>query len=112
DALGVPPPPGLPDAFLEPVARPTADLVARYARTHGPFRPDDVAARLGLPADTVAMALDELVRESRVVVGEFRPGGTRREWCDAEVLRRLRRRSLAALRREVEPVEPDALARF
>ena len=112
DALGVPPAPGLPDAFLAPVDRPLVDLVARYARTHGPFEGSEIAARLGLPPDAVTLALKELDREGRLVSGEFRPGGTRREWCDAEVLRRLRRRSLATLRKEVEPVEPDALARF
>ena len=112
DGLGVPPPPGMPDAFLEPVDRPLADLVSRYARTHGPFVAGDVAGRLGLPRDAVELALKELDREGRVVAGEFRPGRTGREWVDAEVLRRLRRRSLAALRREVEPVEPAALGRF
>ena len=112
DGLGIPPPSGLPDAFLEPVRRPLIDLVARYARTHGPFHTADVAARLGLPTDAVELALAELEREERVTRGEFRPGGVRREWCDTEVLRRVRRRSLAALRREVEPVEPGALARF
>ena len=40
------------------------------------------------------------------------PGGTEREWCDPDVLRRLRRASLAALRREVEPVEQATLGRF
>ncbi len=122
DALGVPPPPGLPQAFLEPVERPLIDLVARYARTHGPFTAEDVAARLGLPRDAVTLALSELERTQRVVTGAFRPTGRAyasgiapsagREWCDAEVLRRLRRRSLAVLRREVEPVEPRSLALF
>jgi ATP-dependent Lhr-like helicase len=112
DGLGIPPPGGLPAAFLEPVRRPLIDLVARYARTHGPFLTDEVARRLGLPADAVQLALGELEREDRVTRGEFRPGGVRREWCDTEVLRRLRRRSLASLRREVEPVEQAALARF
>ncbi len=112
DALGVVVPPGLPSAFSEPVDRPTVDLVARYARTHGPFVPSDIAARLGLPRDAVELALKELDREGRILAGEFRPGRTAREWIDADVLRRLRRRSLAVLRREVEPVEPAALARF
>ena len=112
DGLGAPPVSGLPDAFLEPVERPLVDLVARYARTHGPFHAADVAGRLGLPLDAVQMALGALEAEGRVVAGEFRPGGTSREWCDAEVLRRIRRASLAALRREVEPVAPVALARL
>ena len=112
DGLGIPPPRGVPDVFLEPVDRPLVDLVARYARTHGPFRPEQVAGRFGLPRDAIELALDALVQEQRVVVGEFRPGGSGREWCDADVLRRIRRRSLAVLRREVEPVEPDALGRF
>ena len=112
DALGAPPAGGLPDAFLASVDRPLVDLVARFARTHGPFAATDVATRLGLPPDAVTLALRELEREGRIVTGEFRPGGSHREWCDAEVLRRLRRRSLASLRKEVEPVEPEALGRF
>ncbi len=112
DGLGAPPVSGLPDAFLEPVDRPLVDLVARYARTHGPFHTADVAGRLGLPPDAAQMALSALEAEGRVVTGEFRPGGTAREWCDAEVLRRIRRASLATLRREVEPVAPVALARL
>ncbi|MGH8906877.1 MAG: Lhr family helicase [Egibacteraceae bacterium] len=115
DGLGVPVPPGLPEAFATPVDRPLLDLVARFARTHGPFLPADVTRRLGLPTDAVELALAQLERERRVVAGRFRPGpgeGAAREWCDVEVLRRLRRRCLAALRREVEPVEPAALVRF
>jgi ATP-dependent helicase Lhr and Lhr-like helicase len=112
DGLGVPPPPGVPDAFLAPVEEPLVDLVSRYARTHGPFTVAQVGARLGLPADAVRMALERLARDGRVSAGEFRPGGVETEWCDADVLRRVRRRSLAVLRREVEPVDPAALARF
>ena len=112
DALGVALPVGLPAAFTEPVADPVGDLVGRYAATHGPFVTDEVVARLGLAADAARAALDGLQRAGRVVRGEFRPDGFEREWCDAEVLRQLRRRSLAALRREVEPVEQAALARF
>jgi ATP-dependent helicase Lhr and Lhr-like helicase len=122
DGLGVPPPTGLPEVFLQPVDRPLIDLVARYARTHGPFHSEDVATRLGLPRDAVELALAQLEADRRLVTGAFRPAGrsytsgltasVAREWCDAEVLRRIRRRSLAALRREVEPVEPEALARF
>jgi len=112
DGLGVPVPPGTPEVFTEPVEDPLADLVARYARTHGPFTPADVAARLGLGVAVAAQTLARLGAQGRVLEGEFRPTGTGSEWCDAEVLRRLRRRSLAALRKEVEPVEPSTLGRF
>jgi ATP-dependent Lhr-like helicase len=112
DALGVPLPVGLPEAFLEPVADPLGDLVSRYARTHGPFVAADVAARLGTGAAPVTDALHRLAAHGRVVQGAFRPGGSGVEWCDAEVLRSLRRRSLAKLRKEVEPVPAVALARF
>ncbi|MDQ4085005.1 MAG: ATP-dependent helicase, partial [Actinomycetota bacterium] len=112
DALGVPVPVGTPEAFTEPVADPLGDLVARYARTHGPFVPADVATRLGLGVAVVHDTLQRLAVAGRVVEGEFRPGGHGTEWCDGEVLRRLRRRSLAALRKEVEPVEPRAVGRF
>ncbi|MCD9624799.1 Lhr family helicase [Rhabdothermincola salaria] len=112
DALGVALPPGLPAAFTDPVAAPLVDLVARFARTHGPFLAAQVAARYGVGVDRVGAALDVLEGEGRLVRGEFRPDGVEREWVDDDVLRQLRRRSLAALRREVEPVEGDALARF
>ena len=112
DALGVPPPPGLPDAFLETVVDPLGDLVSRRARTHGPFRAEDLAARLGLPIGPVRAALERLAEDERVVEGDFLPGGRTREWCDAEVLKQLKRRSLAKLRREIEPVLPAAFARF
>ncbi|WP_243059757.1 ATP-dependent helicase [Nocardioides sp. SR21] len=112
DGLGVPVPPGTPDAFTDPVDDPLADLVARFARTHGPFTTDDVAARLGLGAAVVRHTLQRLASQGRVLDGEFRPSGSGTEWCDAEVLRKLRRRSLAKLRQEIEPVEPDTLGRF
>ena len=92
--------------------RPLEDLVGRYGRTHGPFTEHEVAGRLAIAEARVLGALAALETDGRVVRGEFRPTGVRREWCDAEVLRQLRRRSLATLRREVEPVEPAALARF
>ena len=112
DALGCSLPMGLPMAFTDPVARPLEELLRRYARTHGPFVGLEPARRLGLPLERVAGALVALESEERLVLGEFRPDGVAREWCDVDVLRQLRRRSLAALRREVEPVEPEALARF
>jgi ATP-dependent Lhr-like helicase len=112
DALGAPLPVGVPETFTEPVRDPLGDLVGRYARTHGPFHSADCAARLGLGVAVVAGVLERLARAGRVVSGEFRPGGAGQEWCDAEVLRTLRRRSLARLRKEVEPVPTVALARF
>ena len=112
DALGAALPRGLPGAFTEPVDDPLGDLVSRFARTHGPFVTADVARRLGVPIDRVRPVLERLGAAGRVVRGEFRPEGTEREWCDSDVLRQLRRRSLASLRREIEPVEPEALVRF
>ena len=112
DALGVALPPGLPAAFTDSVAEPLADLVSRHARTNGPFLVDALTAAIGIDADRARAALEELERQGRVVRGEFRPDGVEREWCHTDVLRVLRRRSLAALRSEVEPVEQDVLARF
>ncbi|WP_237108426.1 ATP-dependent helicase [Nonomuraea sp. MG754425] len=112
DALGTPLPVGIPHAFLEPVADPLADLVARHARTRGPFHAGTAAVRFGLGVAVVTDALRRLAASGRVVNGEFRPGGRGEEWCDAGVLRMLRRRSLARLRKEVEPVVPETLALF
>ncbi|MFF1341471.1 ATP-dependent helicase [Streptomyces sp. NPDC058290] len=112
DALGTALPVGVPEAFTEPVKDPLGDLLARYARTHGPFTTTAVAARLGLGAAVTEGALHRLAAAGRVVQGEFHPAGIGQEWCDATVLRRLRRRSLAALRQELEPVPPTSLATF
>ena len=112
DALGIPLPIGIPTAFIEPVDDPLGDLVGRYARTHGPFAVSDVAERLGIGTAVALTALRSLGKQKRVVEGEFRPGAAGSEWCDAEVLRRLRGRSLAALRQEVEPVDAATLGRF
>jgi ATP-dependent Lhr-like helicase len=112
DALGVPLPIGVPFAFVEPVDDPLGDLVSRYARTHGPFTSADVADRFGLGAAIATDALRRLAHDRRVIEGEFRPHAHGAEWCDAEVLRRLRRMSLAALRHEVEPVDTATFARF
>ena len=116
DALGVSLPIGLPGVFTEPTERPLETLVARYARTHAPFLASQAAARLGAGVDRIRVALDSLEASGRVTHGEFRPAdggrGVEREWCDVDVLRRLRRRSLAALRKEVEPVDASTLGRF
>ncbi len=112
DALGIVPPRGLPDAFLESVENPVLDLVARFARTHIPFKADDVATRLGLGIAVAQSALIELVTRGRLLEGEFLPGGRGREWCDPGVLKKLKQRSLARLRQQVAPVDQEALARF
>jgi len=112
DGLGIPLPPGLAVALLEPVAHPVLELVRRYARTHGPFTLREAADRFALDTEAVENALRQLAHEGRVLEGGFRPGGLHREWCDAEILRQIRRKSLAKLRREVEPVEQHTLARF
>ncbi|RKW70020.1 Lhr family ATP-dependent helicase [Galactobacter caseinivorans] len=113
DAIGVALPMGVPLAFVEPVPDPLGDLVGRYARTHGPFTATEAAAALGLAGAVVTQTLQRLAQESRVSAGEYRPvPAGEQEWCETEVLRRIRRRSLAALRADVEPVEQPALARF
>ena len=117
DALGAALPVGIPVAFLEPVADPLADLVARHARTHGPFRTSQVAERFGIGAAVARQTLQRLESQGRLASGFFlpveaSPGGDDLEWCDAEVLRRLRLRSLAAIRGTVEPVPAEAFGRF
>ena len=112
DAAGTALPVGLPAAAIEPVDDPLGDLCVRYARTHGPFTARDAARWLGVGEPRAAARLGALVAEGRLLRGEFRPGGSEREFCDADVLRRIRRRCLAVLRHEVEPVGPEALARF
>jgi ATP-dependent Lhr-like helicase len=116
DALGAAPPPGLADAWLQPAPAPLEDLLLRWARTHAPFPTAAVAARFGLLPAQVEPALRGLLLPragaARLLHGAFRPGGTQPEWCDPEVLRRLKRRTLARLRREVEPVAAPGLARF
>lgn len=120
DALGVALPVGIPVAFLEPVADPLGDLTARYARTHGPFTADAVATRFGVGIAVARQTLQRLEGQGRVTSGFFLPEaraddsshGLDPEWCDTEVLRRLRMRSLAAIRGSVEPVSPESYARF
>ncbi|MCB9729796.1 MAG: DEAD/DEAH box helicase [Deltaproteobacteria bacterium] len=112
DALGCQPPPGVPLAFLDPVDAALPALLQRYARTHGPFVARDVARRYALRPAAVEAVLVALEASGQLMRGELRPGGTEREWCDPEVLRRARQRTLARLRREVAPVEAAVLARF
>ena len=112
DALGVVPPHGLPLVFLELVERPLEELLARYARTHVPFTSAELATRLGLGLGPVRLGLERLLGEGRLLEGEFMPGGREREWCDVEILRRLKRASLAKLTAQVEAVEPRLYARF
>jgi ATP-dependent helicase Lhr and Lhr-like helicase len=112
DALGVAPPPGLPEAFLEPAPEPLDSLLRRWARTHVPFLASEPVARWGLTPDRVEAQLRRLVRRGELVEGSFRQRVAEREYCHPDVLRTLRRRSLAALRREAEPVTAEVLARF
>ncbi|MEO8875881.1 MAG: DEAD/DEAH box helicase, partial [Polyangiaceae bacterium] len=112
DGLGIVPPRGLARALLEPVDDALGDLVGRFARTHGPFTIECVSQRFGLSASSVIEALGRLARKGRIVEGAFLQGGTGREFCDAEVLKSLRHKTLARLRAEVEPVDAAALARF
>lgn len=112
DALGVSLPPGLPEALLAPSPRPWRELVRRFARTHAPFTADDVAKRYGVGRAVVESTLQALAVDGRVLEGEFTPGVSGREWCDPRVLATIRRRSLAKVRRSVEPVEPHVLGRL
>ena len=112
DAVGAMPPSGLPDAFLESEDEPLRGLLLRFARGRGPFTTAEAAARFGLDPARAESELGALERAGRLVRGELRPGGTEREWCDPDVLRRLRRTSLARLRKQVEPTDQAALARF
>ncbi|HMB81458.1 MAG TPA: hypothetical protein VKI43_15370, partial [Vicinamibacterales bacterium] len=112
DALHVTLPGGIPESLLLPVRDPLGDLALRYARTHAPFTAADFAGRYTLDVPAAEAVLSRLAAEGRLVDGEFRPGGTKREWTDPGVLRMLRRRSLAKLRHEVEPVDQDVLGRF
>ncbi len=112
DALGIVLPPGIAASLLATVQQPVLELVRRYARTHGPFTLPEVQGRFGLDVRTVEVVMQELTLDRRIMEGGFRPGGVHREWCDAEVLRLIRRKSLAKLRKEVEPVEQHLFARL
>lgn len=112
DALGAVPPAGLPASFLEPAESPLERLLRRFARTRGPFLTREAAGRFGITPAQAEPVLRALEAEGILVRGEIRPGGVEPDWCDAEVLRRLKRRTLARLRREAAPVEARSFALF
>ena len=112
DAVGTPLPPGIADAFLNKVEDPVREILRTYSRTHGPFTTADIASRYGLMSAKLEGILKSLHGAGKLLEGEFRPGGAHREWCDPEVLQQIRRKSLARLRREIEPVEQSIFARF
>ena len=112
DALGTPLPPGLAEVFVAQTENPLRELLRRYARTHGPFTTADICRRYELPSTSVEAALHVLHGSGKLLEGEFRPGGTHREWCDPDVMQQIRRKSLARLRREIEPVEQRIFARL
>jgi ATP-dependent helicase Lhr and Lhr-like helicase len=112
DALQLRLPKSIPASLLVPIAQPLLELLRRYARTHGPFTIREIAARFSLNTAQIEPVLHQLAQEGRILEGAFRPSGVHREWCDAEILRHIRQKSLARLRREVEPVSQPTLARF
>jgi len=112
DALGTPLPPGLPEVFLGTSEDPLQEIIRRYARTHGPFTTQQVATRYGLQPAIVDATLHAMHGRGKLLSGEFRPSGLHQEWCDPGILQQIRRKSLARLRREVEPVEQRTFARF
>jgi ATP-dependent Lhr-like helicase len=112
DALNINLPADLPKSFLTPNPAPVLELVRRYARTHGPFTLREVCTRFGLDAPSVEAALHILIANGRILEGGFRPEGAGREWCDAESLRLIRNKSLARLRKEIEPADPRLFARL
>lgn len=122
DALAIQLPAGIPDSLLAPVETPLRDLISRFARTHGPFRSDQVCQRFGLDRDQVETSLITLTREGRLISGQFTEGpesigndsdsSAVQEWCDTGVLRTLKQRSLARVREQIRPVSREACARF
>jgi ATP-dependent helicase Lhr and Lhr-like helicase len=112
DALGTSPPKGVPTVFLEPVQRPVDALLARFARTHGPFTTRRIAERFGLVAAQAESLMQQLAAEERLLHGEFTPGGSGSEWCEPDVLRQIKRRTIAKLRGQVAPVPREVLGRF
>jgi len=112
DALGTAPPPGVPAAYLATEEKPVEMLLLRWARTHGPFTANAVAERFGMVPAQVRLLLEASAQEHRLLRGEFRPDGQGEEWCDPEVLRQIKRRTIAKLRGQVSPVPREVLGRF
>ncbi|MBC7633623.1 ATP-dependent helicase [Aeromicrobium sp.] len=112
EALGIVLPLGIPEAHLQPTNDPLLDLISRFTRTHGPFTTEETATRFGLGTAVALQVLRRLSRDGRLTEGEFRPQATGTEWVEPGVLRRIRSRSLAAARQQVEPVDPTTYARF
>ncbi|MCA1572238.1 MAG: DEAD/DEAH box helicase, partial [Chloroflexi bacterium] len=112
DAVGASPPAGVAETWLAATDAPLDALLVRWSRSHVPFTADAPAARWGIARDAVEDRLRALAAAGSLLEGAFRPGGAAHEFTDPDVLRQLRRRSLARLRREVKPVEPEVLARF
>jgi ATP-dependent Lhr-like helicase len=112
DALGLKLPEGIPRALLVPATAPALEIIRRYGRTHGPFTVSQVSARFAIKVASVETVLRTLTHEGRILEGAFRPQAAGREYCDAESLRLIRSKSLARLRKEIEPAEPGLFARF
>ncbi len=112
DSMGIAAPEGTPVEFLSPVRDALGDIVSRFARTHGPFSIDALMIRYPLAQDQVALTLHNLERSGKLTRGKFLPAGTGIEWCDSEVLRRIKQRSLTRLRSQVEAVGHATYARF
>jgi ATP-dependent helicase Lhr and Lhr-like helicase len=112
DALGTAPPAGVATAYLASVEQPVETLLLRWARTHGPFTVGAVAARYGLVPAQARLLLESAAADGRLLRGEFTPGLAGEEWVDPEVLRQVKRRTIAKLRGQVAPVDPETLARF
>ena len=122
DGLGIMPAAALPTALLEPVAEPLEDLVSRYARTHIPFTAQQAAEHFSrltpVGVGVLTPVLQRLQQQRRLSSGEFlpevlrAPGSVGVEWVDAQVLRTIRARSLAALREEIEPVSAQVYGVF
>ena len=122
DGLGIMPAAALPTALLEPVAEPLEDLVSRYARTHIPFTAQQAAEHFSrltpVGVGVLTPVLQRLQQQRRLSSGEFlpevlrTPGAVGVEWVDAQVLRTIRARSLAALREEIEPVSAQVYGVF